>query len=74
MAQALAVLHRNEEALRWLRQATDRGLIHHPFLSERDSLLRSLREDPRFAELVLRVRERWDRFEDEVDTPLQTAP
>src|SRR5262245_58457337 len=68
MAQAQAVLGRNDEALRWLQQATDRGFIHHPFLSERDPLLRSLRGDQRFTELMERVRARWERFEDEVGT------
>ena len=74
MAQAQAVLGRNDEALRWLQQATDRGFIHHPFLSERDPLIRSLRGGQRFTELMETVRVRWERFEDEVDTALQTAP
>ena len=74
MAQAQAVLGRNDEALRWRQRATDGGLIHHPFLSERDPLLRSLRGDHRFTELMEAVRARWERFEDEVDRPLQTGP
>jgi TolB-like protein/Flp pilus assembly protein TadD len=67
MAQAQAVLGRNDEALRWLKQATDRGLIHHPFLSGRDSLLRSLHGDPRFEALMEGVRVRWERFEQDVE-------
>jgi len=66
MTQAQAILGRTDEALRWLRQATDRGLIHYPFLSQRDPLLRSLHGDPRFAALMENVRARWERFEDEV--------
>ena len=67
-------LMRPAAALRWLQRGTDRGFIHHPFLSERDPLLRSLRGDQRFAELMETVRARWERFEDEVDTALRTAP
>ena len=68
MAQAQAILGRKDEALRWLRHATDRGLIHHPFLSARDPLLRSLHGDPRFNTLMEDVRARWERFEGEVDS------
>src|SRR5262249_432499 len=68
MAQAQSVLGRNDEALRWLQQATDRGFIHHPFLTERDPLLRSLPGDQRFTEMMEKVRARWERFEDEVGT------
>jgi len=74
MAQAQAVLGRNDEALRWLQQATTRGLIHHPFLAERDTLLRSLHGDPRFAELMAKTRARWERFEAEVTGGPSDAP
>jgi eukaryotic-like serine/threonine-protein kinase len=66
MAQAQAILGRRDEALRWLTRATERGLIHHPFLAERDPLLASLRGDPRFADLLESVRTRWERFERDV--------
>ena len=66
MAQAQAILGRRDEALRWLRRSTERGLIHYPFLSERDPLLANLRGDPRFAELLESVRTRWERFERDV--------
>jgi TolB-like protein len=68
MAQAQAILGRRDQALRWLRRSTERGLIHYPFLAERDPLLANLRGDPRFAELLESVRVRWERFERDVDT------
>jgi hypothetical protein len=68
MAQAQAILGRRDQALRWLRRATERGLIHYPFLAERDPLLANLRGDHRFAELLESVRARWERFERDVDT------
>jgi tetratricopeptide (TPR) repeat protein len=69
MAQALAVLGRHDEALRWLERATQRGLIHYPFLAERDPLLRNLRGEARFAALLERVRQQWEGFEAAVSGP-----
>jgi TPR repeat protein len=63
MAQAQAKLGRKSEALCWLERATERGCLNAPFLSERDPLLAGLRDDPRFADLMTRVRRRWERFE-----------
>ena len=68
MAQAQAILDRRDEALRWLRRATERGLLHYPFLAKGDPLLANLEGDPRFAELLESVRERWERFERDVET------
>ena len=69
MAQAQAILGRPDEALRWLRRAIERGLIHYPFLARGDPLLANLRGDPRFGELLESVRARWERFERDIDTP-----
>jgi thioredoxin-like negative regulator of GroEL len=66
MAQAQAVLGRNDEALRWLRRATERGFIHYPFLAERDPLLGRVRGDERLAALLDTVRVRWERLEHDV--------
>jgi TolB-like protein len=63
MAQAQALLGKNAEALRWLERATQRGFIHYPFLSERDSLLRNLHGDSGFTALLERVRVQWEGFE-----------
>src|SRR5207249_2973345 len=65
MAQAHAILGRNDQALHWLGRAT-RSLIHYPFLSEHDRLLDTLRADDRFARLLESVRVRWERFERDV--------
>ncbi len=63
MAQAFALLRKNDEALKWLEHAVERGYINYPFLSERDTLLENLRQDPRFGELMERVRTQWEGFE-----------
>jgi hypothetical protein len=64
MAQAQAVLGRRDEALRWLERAKDRGFLDAPFLEEVDPLLERLRGEPKFGELMRRVRQDWERFED----------
>jgi eukaryotic-like serine/threonine-protein kinase len=64
MAQAQAVLGRSDEALRWLARSADRGFIDAPFLAEVDPLLERLRGQPKFEELMRRVRQDWERFED----------
>jgi hypothetical protein len=69
MAQAQAILGRRDQALRWLRRATERGLINYPFLAERDPLLANLRGVSGFAELLESVRARWERFERDVAAP-----
>ncbi len=63
MAQVQLLLGRRDEGLKWLRQATERGFIDYPFFAERDPMLESLRGDPRFAELLDGVRQKWERFE-----------
>jgi tetratricopeptide (TPR) repeat protein len=62
MAQAQAALGRKTEALRWLERCTQRGLIHYPFLAERDPLLRNLRGDAAFAAILEGVRRQWVGF------------
>ncbi|MCG6954585.1 MAG: hypothetical protein LJF04_01220, partial [Gemmatimonadetes bacterium] len=62
-AQALAQVGQVAQALDWLETSVKRGNINHPFLSEKDSFLESLRGQPRFGVLMKRVREGWEAFE-----------
>ena len=57
LACSYALLGRPEEALRALSTAVEYGFDDAQHLA-RDEDLKSLRDDPRFAELVARVRER----------------
>jgi serine/threonine protein kinase/tetratricopeptide (TPR) repeat protein len=66
-AQAHALLGQNDEALRWLERSISRGFLCYPFISERDPLLARLRADPRFQELMGRLRQQWETFEARVD-------
>jgi len=64
MAGCHALLGHRDEALEWLEHAAlNRGFINYPMLAQYDPALRNLRGDPRFASLMQRVKERWERFE-----------
>jgi flavin-binding protein dodecin len=63
LAGAYARAGDTDNAIRWLEVAVDRGFINHPFLTRVDPSLDNLRGEPRFQQLMERVRERWERFE-----------
>jgi serine/threonine protein kinase/tetratricopeptide (TPR) repeat protein len=47
-----------DRALEWLARAVELGLINEPFLREHAWFLDPVRDDPRFGEIMARVRER----------------
>lgn len=59
VAEAFALLDRDDDALRWLETATRLGFVNHPALTEHAPFLAGLRERPGFRELMDPVRERW---------------
>ncbi len=60
MADAYALIGRNDDAVRWTRIAVSRGFINYPFLSRHDPFLETVRSDPRFQQLMAEVKERWE--------------
>jgi serine/threonine protein kinase len=49
-------------ALEWLERAVDLGVVNYPFISRIDPFLAPLRADPRFQELMRRVKREWESF------------
>jgi len=74
MAQAQAALGRPTEAVRWLTQSTERGLLNYPFLSAHDPLIAKIRGDENLESLLERVRQSWETFEARVSAPPQPSP
>ena len=63
LAQGYAALGLAERAIHWLEVAVNRGYINYPFLARYDRWLEPVRGEPRFQQLMEKVRERWERFE-----------
>jgi serine/threonine protein kinase len=62
-AGVFALLDEKKEALNWLENAVNRGLINHPLLNEQDPFLENIRSEPRFKKLMERVKHEWENIE-----------
>lgn len=58
VAEVLAVAHRNDEALSWLRRADELGIRNYPFLAGNE-LFRNLRSDRNFQQYLESTRQAW---------------
>ena len=63
MAECYAFIEEQDLALDWLDNAVERGFINDPHLSNHNKIFRKLDGNPRFAELLSRVRTAWEQFE-----------
>jgi len=63
IATFYSYLDDKDQSLDWLENAVDRGFINYPFLIEHDKLLENLRGEPRFQQLMERVKHEWENFE-----------
>ena len=62
-AEGCALLGETEKALEWLEHGLELGFINYPALAEKNPFLESLRSDPRFQKLMVRVKKEWEEFE-----------
>jgi serine/threonine protein kinase/Flp pilus assembly protein TadD len=58
-----SLINEKEEALTLLEHTINRGLINYPLLSEQDPFLDNIRGEPRFKQLMERVKHEWENFE-----------
>ena len=63
LALGYAALDMADRAIHSLSIAVDRGFINYPFLAHHDPFMKPLRMDPRFAQLLATVHERWEKFD-----------
>ena len=62
LADGYALIGRRDEALRWLKEAVNRGFINYPFLTG-DAFLASIRGDAEYQALMQQVHQRWQAFD-----------
>jgi disulfide oxidoreductase YuzD len=58
------LLDEKKEALDWLENAVNRGIINYPFINTYDSFLDNIRGEERFKKLMERVKKEWEEFEE----------
>ena len=73
IAAAYAALQQPDEAVTWLEATADDGFPCYPCF-ERDPNLDSLRQQPRFAELMSLLHKQWTRFREAADAKREPKP
>jgi serine/threonine protein kinase len=71
IAASYSLIGRTADSLSWIRKGMDRGFINYPFLSTYDPLLANVRSDPRFAELMVELKTRWEVLAQNLPAPLR---
>jgi serine/threonine protein kinase len=64
LAVVFALAEKNETSLEWLEHAVNNGFINYPLISEKDKLLKNIRNEERFIKLMQRVKYEWEHFDD----------
>ena len=63
VATFFALLEDKAQTLDWIETAANRGFVNYPYLSKHDPFLTKFRGDPRFEQLMQRVKREWEEFE-----------
>ncbi len=63
IAAGYALIGKKEEALDWLENSVNKGVINYPFFSEYCLWFENIRGEEGFKRLMERVKEKWERFE-----------
>jgi hypothetical protein len=63
LGSLLSLAGEDETAFEWLANAVRQGFINYPLLAEHDSFLKKLHGEPRFQELLEKVKHDWETLE-----------
>ncbi len=63
VASIYSMMGKTDESLDWLEHAINRGFINYPVLNEYDPFLTKMRGNPRYDQLMERVKHEWESFE-----------
>jgi hypothetical protein len=61
-ADCFALVDEREAALDFVERAVQFGIINYPFLARHEPFLANIRGEPRFAQLMERVRGEWETW------------
>ena len=54
-------MNENQQAIIWLEKASNTGFPNYPLFNS-DPKLRNLKEEKKFSELLLKLKEKWEYF------------
>jgi hypothetical protein len=63
VAAGYSLIGKKNEALDWLENSVNKGVINYPFFSEYCHWFENIRDDERFQKLMERVKHKWENFE-----------
>lgn len=63
IAALLAKAGAFDEAIEWLNYCVDRGWQNYPLFAEGDVMLSGIRDDPRFKQILDKIKPKWESFE-----------
>jgi predicted Zn-dependent protease len=64
ITECYALAGSKERALDWLERDVDLGMSNYPLMNQLDPFLASIRGEPRFQEIMKRVKYEWEHFEE----------
>ncbi len=63
MAESYALIGHLDESMDWIEEGVNNFFYNYPFLTKYDPFLENIRQEPRFKELMKRVKYEWEHFE-----------
>ena len=63
LAEGYSLIDEKDKAIEWLENSVKVGLINYQFLNQFDPFLENIRSEPRFKQLMKRVKQEWEDFE-----------
>ena len=62
LTEIFALIDENDKVLDWLSNAIDLGYINYPFLNESNPLLKNIRGEEEFQNLMKKIKPKWENF------------
>jgi hypothetical protein len=63
VASIYALVRETDEVMKWLERGLEMGIVDYPLLSHGDPCFAYVRSEPRYQELLARVKHEWEHLE-----------